>query len=1346
MSRTRSHLRLLVPALAALLALALAGTAQADYEQVGLFGQSGAGEQLHSTHPDAGAAVNVTGAGGVEAGSLYVAAGDRVSRYSAKGEIKEVWGPDTVESGPGQSDEVQSLSVSATSGTYTLTANTARGEAELTTGSKVLTGVTPSFGSFRVGDAISGFGIPSGTTITAVGAGTLELSAAATKTTFPYLAASETTAPIGASASAAEVKAALVALEGYEAADLTVTGGPGNAEGTNPYEVTFEGALAGLDIGQMSAVNVSLVGGIPSSSVAVKTLNSGATGFERCRPANGDVCTPPSPGGSNVQEEGVGLFFGPAGVAVDQSTGDVYVLNETNFEASHRREHNLIEVFSADGSEVIARFGDAGVYGETFDEGPAKLYYPSSTPSRIVADDTGKVYLTAESQNELRRVMCFQPESPGDYQHYVYCGRQQDIAVHINDRLGELALDDAGHVYVGSQQTFQELSLANPAAPPLCTFSTNGQAYAMTVNPLTGEVFYFNANDSKIHRLKPCDPEVGKFEEAQAPVKGSPPMIRIEALAFNPTLSWGPNRPPGVLYGADSERHITPKSQGLGYILAPAEVHSPEVLSESVSSTRTGSAVLQAEVNPNGFGTRYVFQYESEAEYEANPSGERFAGAKEAPAGAGEIGGGSIGEAIVAITGLSPDTAYRFRAIATSECNGKEGAPCTAEGEASSFATYPLFPPGLPDHRVYELVSPAQKHGGEVIPAEPGIGSCEECKPSARGTVSAMQSTPDGEALAYEGQPFTPFEGAVNYDSYVARRTASGWQSTALIPGLPPAPAIDRQVAFDTSLDHGLLNLNGASLELQDTAEPGVTTPLVSEAPPNRTGRINEFKISYGGHSADFSRQFFAANDSLTKETPFAPEPPDPGVSKKDLYEWHEGQLSVVNVLPGNETVATGAKFASVSPDTHAVSEDGSRAFFEDEAGNLYVREHGEESRQIADPGHFLSATPNGSEVLLTDGCLYSLEGESCTDLTEGKGGFKGILGQSKDLSRIYFVDGKALAAGAEAGSCTQALPGSPQAEGERAGKVPAGLGCNLYFHEAGAPPSFIATVPALEGAGVSGRLNDWASNPSARTAEASPDGRFLAFASVTPLSGYDNVGPCGVELKSEVFVTVPGPCQEAFLYDSTTGKLSCASCNPTGEAPLGNTTLRRIYTAPEEFPQPRYLTDEGRLYFDSADSLSARDTNEGVEDVYEFAPQGTGAQGTCQREAGCVFLISAGTEAVDSNLIAVDETGRNVFFDTRDKLALKDKDELLDVYDAREGGGIAAESEISRAECQGENCQTPVTPPNDPTPGSSTFEGAGNVKEAPVAKKHAKKKHAKKHKKAKKHSRTVKRNHGGAK
>jgi hypothetical protein len=1087
-----------------------------------------------------------------------------------------------------------------------------------------------------------------------------------------------------------------------------------------------------------SAIAIDNSGGA-DNRVAYVASKSGATGsvFAYAPPSGSSRAELPA-----LSHEVPGSFSNPRGIAIDQQTGYVYVLNSAEANnPEYKREHDLVEVFSADGSELIAHFGDAGVQGETIEAGPEKLHGFSG----IAVDESGKVYI-GDSGSSQERAMCFRPETAGNYHHYVYCGRSQDV--ELNGYVAQLALDDAGHLYRGDSETIGEYSLAEPSTL-LCTYNTNGQAQGMTVNPETGEVFYFLRSKKSVYRLAPCDPGKGKFEEAQAPVKTSPATNEIVAMAINPNLAWSPSRPHSVLYAVDRASHeiggVT--HSGLGYVFAPAEVHPPAVLAEFLSDIRTTSSVLHAEVDPRGFGTHYVFQYLSEAQYEANSPGERFAGAMEAPAGGGEIGSGSVGKVATAITGLTPDTAYRFRVIATSQCNGETGAPCVSEGEASAFATYPLFPPGLPDHRVYEMVSPAQKHGGEVLPAEPNVSSCPsrsgivECKPKSFGNTFPMQSSPDGEALVYEGQPFNPFEGAVEYDSYVSRRTSSGWQTTALIPAQPPSGV--KQFAFDAGLDQGLLRLSDSNLALQPTSQPGTLTPLLSEGPPNRTTTgPNAFTVNYGGHSADFSRVFFAANDTLTEATPFAPEPPDPGASKNDLYEWHEGQLSVVNVAPGNNTVLTGASYASTSPDTNAVSEDGSRAYFKDEAGNLYVRESGEATRLINDPGHFLSATPDGSEVLLSDGCLYSIESESCTDLTEGQGGFKGILGQSKDLSRIYFADGKALTAGAEAGTCTQAPGGSQQAQEEQEGKVPTGLGCNLYLYEAGVPVRFIATLPAWEGVNSAG-LNDWIANPAERTAEASPQGRFLAFASTVRLTGYDNVGLCGQREEK----TVDIPCNEAFLYDSASGRLTCASCNPTGEAPLGNTTLRRISGTPEQLPQPRYLTDEGRLYFDSQDSLVARDTNEGVEDVYEYEPRGMGAQGTCEREAGCTRLISAGTEPVDSNLIAVDETGKNVFFDTRDKLALKDKDELLDVYDAREGGGIAAESEIARAECQGENCQTPVSPPNDPTPSSSTFEGAGNVKEAPAAKKHAKKKHAKKHKKkAKKQARTANRNHGGAK
>ena len=81
----------------------------------------------------------------------------------------------------------------------------------------------------------------------------------------------------------------------------------------------------------------------------------------------------------------------------------------------------------------------------------------------------------------------------------------------------------------------------------------------------------------------------------------------------------------------------------------------------------------------------------------------------------------------------------------------------------------------------------------------------------------------------------------------------------------------------------------------------------------------------------------------------------------------------------------------------------------------------------------------------------------------------------------------------------------------------------------------------------------------------------------------------------------------------------------------------------------------------------------------------------------------------------------------------------MADVYDARINGGFPAQPSPTLA-CEGEACQGPLAPPNDPTPGSSSFEGAGNVVEK-AAKKKAKKR---KRKRAKRKSHKQARRHHG--
>ena len=152
---------------------------------------------------------------------------------------------------------------------------------------------------------------------------------------------------------------------------------------------------------------------------------------------------------------------------------------------------------------------------------------------------------------------------------------------------------------------------------------------------------------------------------------------------------------------------------------------------------------------------------------------------------------------------------------------------------------------------------------------------------------------------------------------------------------------------------------------------------------------------------------------------------------------------------------------------------------------------------------------------------------------------------------------------------------------------------------------------------------------------------------SAAPLTGYDNVdaNPAAKGARDE----------EVYLYDSATASLRCVSCNPTGARPNGvldteepakgsacsstgawsgaeketNTGSpatsragpRRACTT--ALFQSRYLSDEGRLFFNSPDDLVPAATNH-KEDVYEYEPSGVGS---CESPTGgCVSLISAGS------------------------------------------------------------------------------------------------------------------------
>ena len=411
------------------------------------------------------------------------------------------------------------------------------------------------------------------------------------------------------------------------------------------------------------------------------------------------------------------------------------------------------------------------------------------------------------------------------------------------------------------------------------------------------------------------------------------------------------------------------------------------------------------------------------------------------------------------ITSLRPNTEYHFRIVAANVA--------TATGPDVAFSTLPRETGA--GTRAYEMVTPVKKIG-EPFPSEPSGalgGTCafEFCLPGLNENMMPMQATADGESLVLEGQPFSAGL-SPNANQYLAKRSSTGWSSRSITSPLASSrdgysgfkafsDDLTRGVLFQATpaLSEGVPSGEGGKafndLYLWEEGNPSLR-PLVTVEPPNRIpggpGLPETFKLSFsggnsgGGETPAFTHLVFEANDALTDAVAtIAPAAPEAGEAKCggsaesncNLYEWVNRQLALVNVLPGNEAAASGAVIGSghrlVQPNPeyqaedsdHAISADGSRIFWSDETGQVYVRVEGKETIELNDPGQFLTASVDGSKVLLSDGCLYSLEAESCeANLGASPEAFLGIMGASEDLSRIYFLDKEALAGAPEAGAC----------------------------------------------------------------------------------------------------------------------------------------------------------------------------------------------------------------------------------------------------------------------------------------------------------------------------------------
>jgi hypothetical protein len=372
---------------------------------------------------------------------------------------------------------------------------------------------------------------------------------------------------------------------------------------------------------------------------------------------------------------------------------------------------------------------------------------------------------------------------------------------------------------------------------------------------------------------------------------------------------------------------------------------------------------------------------------------------------------------------------------------------------------------------------------------------------------------------------------------------------------------------------------------------------------------------------------------------------------------------------------------------------------------DLYMREDDEHTIQIdasvGGEGQFWMASPDGSKVLFSkEGDLYEydVDSASTTRLTHGAE-TQGVVGASDDLSYVYFVADGALAPDAEPHECR--FRGGEDA-------------CNLYVLHVGEPARLVGVLSDEDSFSkpqsfIPRAFGVWEQGLADKEAEVTPDGLHLVFASQRSLTGYNS-----------------HKAEEIFLYDYHDASLRCVSCDPTNEQPSRYSSAY-IPVSHVNTYLPHWMSEDGnRVFFDSLDPLVPADTNN-ASDVYEWEREGAG---TCTKAGGCLFLISGGVAPEGSTLADASASGDDIFFITRSQLSEEDKNEMLDVYDAR----VGAARPPAAPQCTGSGCQgTPLAPPVFATPSSSTFNGVGNFAPPVKASSKAKKPKAKKPKAKKK-------------
>jgi hypothetical protein len=1017
----------------------------------------------------------------------------------------------------------------------------------------------------------------------------------------------------------------------------------------------------------------------------------------------------------------------------------------------------------------------------------------SAAPSAVAVDSSGDVYVADEGVPGVHE---FEPN--GTEKAFTFDSASTTVTA--------IALDSSNDLYVGDSAGGFHVNEYDPAGKQTASFARNtvgGASKGLAFSNVTGEVYADSL--TSVWAISP--PAPGPLIEGQsataqsrgaavlqAPVdpEGNETTVHFEYVdeehfksggyvgatsttpvsigsSFN-DQSASVSLPQGTLVPGVTYHVRTVAHDSLGHTITGADQvfqETPPALIQGPSATNVagGSVTFDANIDPLGAATSYKIEYGPTPAY-------------------GQVVIGSVGEGMgyVAISRhiqeLEASTTYHYRVVTTNEVGTWQSTDHAFTTQAAAGALT------LPDGRAWELVSPVNKHGALITP----IPASYE-----------VQAASNGSGIAYAAS-FPMTENApdrVNFVSVqlLSKRTSSGWTSQEIgtTEGLPEGESAEHEpetsailpTFFSADLSQTMME---PTFNATQTFSPEVTertlyirnnvtstyVPLVtpSDVPPGTkyggegvgTYSGSEQEMRFVMATPDFSHVVLMSPFRLTPEAveeskDAGCKPSETNTCPQNLYEWSKGRLALVDVLPdGKALPEAGAFLGRGNLDiARAISNDGRRIvwswgtlYISNSTNTVYMRDMTEgRTLQFGGPkARYETMSSDGSRVFYwerSDLYAFDFATDTTTDLTashpssEHRAGVKddSIMAASEDGTYVYYVATGVLAPGAVSGED------------------------NLYVsHYDGSSWSttLVATLSKADEFQKEIIRNSALVAWEYMDAEASPNGRYLAFMSSRSLTGYDNTDVSEAEtednVNGELVNTRTHHDEEVYLYDAVTNRLACASCNPTGARPAGlydtpGTSNKVVAlplvdkeahwvnhwiaanlpgwqqdTGPMQPPgkaalhQARYVSNNGRLFFNSSDALVPQDTN-GVNDVYEYESAGVGdctsASATFSwSSGGCVSLLTAGTSSAESAFMDAGENGDDVFFVTSSKLVGEDVDTENDVYDAHVCSASApCRSEpVSPPECtSGDSCKAAPTPQPEifgPAP-SATFSGTGN-------------------------------------